>query len=321
MNTTTDLQDEKSIVEQFCGRHRIEFTAFFASYQSVYSKLLSSIILRINEKQSKDKGQPLIIGIAAPQGAGKTTLTQLFKFVLEKCNQLSVAYASIDDFYKTKSERNQLALKTHPLLKTRGVPGTHDINLAISVISQLKSGYASSPIAIPRFDKATDDRCDKDQWSIISKPIDVFLIEGWCLHAKAESEASLCRPINSLESEHDPQQIWRNYVNKQLKHHYDELFQLIDHTFKFYPPSYQCVCDWRKQQEQRLREKLAHFEHSNSSDGYQATTMTDQQVDYFMMHFERVTRHLYLSEALSKQTSTSQTTLLRLNHQRIPEFI
>jgi D-glycerate 3-kinase len=41
----------------------------------------------------------------------------------------------------------------HPLLATRGVPGTHDIDLAINTINAVCSGL---PTPITRFDKSTD---------------------------------------------------------------------------------------------------------------------------------------------------------------------
>ncbi len=34
---------------------------------------------------------------------------------------------SIDDYYLSKIERLRISQKVHPLLITRGVPGTHDI--------------------------------------------------------------------------------------------------------------------------------------------------------------------------------------------------
>ena len=35
-----------------------------------------------------------------------------------------------DDFYLTQAQRQDLAQQIHPLLKSRGVPGTHDVPLA-----------------------------------------------------------------------------------------------------------------------------------------------------------------------------------------------
>ena len=37
--------------------------------------------------------------------------------------------SSIDDFYKTLKDRNEMSSAINPLLKTRRVPGTHDVNL------------------------------------------------------------------------------------------------------------------------------------------------------------------------------------------------
>ena len=81
------------------------------------------------ENKYKEKGKTLFLGLAGGQGSGKTTVTAILKIILEKFFKRKVYVASIDDFYKTLKDRNQMSKKIHPLFKTRGVPGTHDINL------------------------------------------------------------------------------------------------------------------------------------------------------------------------------------------------
>ena len=80
----------------------------------------------INKKRKNKK--TLLVGLAGGQGTGKTTISTLLKLVLIKYFKLQVFKISIDDFYKTRKERILLSKKKHPLLLTRGVPGTHDIN-------------------------------------------------------------------------------------------------------------------------------------------------------------------------------------------------
>ena len=71
-----------------------------------------------------------VIGINAPQGAGKTTLVN-FCQAMFKLDGLSSVVLSIDDFYLTNKEQQALANK-HPdnrLLQYRGNAGTHDVAL------------------------------------------------------------------------------------------------------------------------------------------------------------------------------------------------
>jgi len=108
---------------------------------------------------------------------------------------------SIDDFYLTRDDRLELAQKTHPLFATSGVPGTHDLSLVRETLKALIRGC--HPVAIPRFNKAKDDRCDESEWTSTATPIDIIIIEGWCLGTPAQTKDSLDKPINELEANED----------------------------------------------------------------------------------------------------------------------
>ena len=71
----------------------------------------------------------LFLGFSGGQGSGKTTVTGILEIILKKFFKRRIHVSSIDDFYKTLNDRNKMSHAIHPLLKTRGVPGTHDINL------------------------------------------------------------------------------------------------------------------------------------------------------------------------------------------------
>ena len=81
------------------------------------------------EKKYKKKGKTLFLGFSGGQGSGKTTITAILKIILKKYFKRKIHVSSIDDFYKTLKDRNKMSTRIHPLFKTRGVPGTHDINL------------------------------------------------------------------------------------------------------------------------------------------------------------------------------------------------
>ena len=95
---------------------------------------LSKWLYSIYKKDKKIK----IIGLSGGQGAGKSTITGILKFILKRKYGLDLCVFSIDDFYKTKAERKKMSKKVHPLFFTRGVPGTHDLGLLSKTIKKLK---------------------------------------------------------------------------------------------------------------------------------------------------------------------------------------
>src|SRR5690606_10113070 len=125
----------------------------------------------------------------------------------------------------TRAQRAALARRVHPLLATRGVPGTHDVQLGIKIIEALAS---SKTVAMPAFDKSIDDRKPMSEWAKVQGPIQVLVFEGWCVGAVAQDSAALAKPINELERECDPHQTWRTYVNGALRLEYPRLFGRLD---------------------------------------------------------------------------------------------
>jgi len=81
------------------------------------------------ENKYKKKGKTLFLGFSGGQGSGKTTVAKILKIILKKFFKREIYVSSIDDFYKTLKDRNEMSHTIHPLFKTRGVPGTHDISL------------------------------------------------------------------------------------------------------------------------------------------------------------------------------------------------
>ena len=99
-----------------------------------FSPLISSILTHLENTQN----QPLIVGINGCQGSGKSTLAHYLRTILDAGHHIGAEVLSIDDFYLSRQQRQHLANTVHPLLFTRGVPGTHDIGLLIDVIKQFK---------------------------------------------------------------------------------------------------------------------------------------------------------------------------------------
>ncbi|ARD44633.1 kinase [Colwellia sp. PAMC 21821] len=193
------------------------------------------------------------VGINGCQGSGKSTLTDFIAEYLTKAHQLNVVVMSLDDFYFTGEKRQQLAHDIHPLLATRGVPGTHDMNMLEGVLKKLKT--KSTGFSIPRFNKATDEPFPEEQWQAVEYPIDIILLEGWCWGVKPQTDEQLKAPVNELELKHDANGDWRNYVNKQLKLNYQPLYEQMDFWLALQAPSFDCVYKWRLEQEQKLKDK------------------------------------------------------------------
>lgn len=256
-------------------------------------ELLESIYVPLGAWLVARKGQqpgPLVVGINGAQGAGKSTLFNLLEVILEDGFGLKVVGLSIDDLYKTRAEREELAVTVHPLLKTRGVPGTHDVTLGIELLRDLKSG-AEQIVKIPAFDKSIDDRCPPALWQEWSGEADIVVLEGWCVGAQAQKESELILPVNSLEADEDPDGQWRNYVNEQLAGPYKELFDMIDVLVMLKVPSMEAVFSWRSQQEKKLAERVKYI-YDTQQPTQHLRIMDEAQIKRFIQHYERLTRNM-----------------------------
>lgn len=251
--------------------------------EAIYVPLGAWLVARQEQQQG-----PLVIGINGAQGAGKSTLFNLLEVTLEEGFGLKVVGLSIDDLYKTRQEREQLAETVHPLLKTRGVPGTHDVQLGIELLRDLKSG-TEQIIKIPAFDKSIDDRCPATLWQEWSGEADVVVLEGWCVGAKEQSDQELQEPVNSLEAKEDPDGQWRSYVNHQLAGSYKELFAMIDVLIMLKVPSMEAVFNWRSQQEKKLAERVQYI-YDTQQPTQHLRIMDEAEIKRFIQHYERLTR-------------------------------
>lgn len=216
-----------------------------------------------------------VFAIAGLQGSGKSTLAAQIA-ALGRSRGLRVAVLSLDDFYLGKQARGRLARQVHPLLATRGPPGTHDLPLALRVMEGLGQGR---PTRLPRFDKLADERLPEHQWPDTQERCDLVILEGWFLKTPAQGEAQLRQPVNSLERNEDPQGIWRHWCNTALGRDYPTLWERIDALWFLHGPGFEIVTHWRWQQEQGL---LAAHPHRSGMDR--------PALERFVSLFERVSR-------------------------------
>ena len=232
MRSQTLLSDQQ--ISEFIAQHRLP-NAFRNLIAGHYSDLASWLMSK------KRSGEILFIGINGAQGTGKSTLADYLRLALESGAGWQVAVLSIDSFYLTKKERQQLAERVHPLLETRGVPGTHDTQMLASYLERLKVLAAKDTLALPRFDKAVDDRAENDAWPVVSGPIDLIILEGWCVGTTSQHDDSLTQAINALEKELDASGAWRRYVNEKLKREYAALYAQLDALIFLQAPDFDAI--------------------------------------------------------------------------------
>ena len=234
--------------------------------------------------------------IAGLQGTGKSTLSaQMTR--LAATRGLRVVALSIDDFYLGHAAREALGRQVHPLCATRGVPGTHDVDLACRVLDALR---AQRPIALPRFDKIADDRLPESQWPTVDAS-DLVILEGWFLEVPPQRPDELVDPINALERREDPDGVWRTWSNDALSRDYPPLWSRLDRLLFLQGPGFDIVPQWRWQQEQTLQ-----AQHPDRK------AMSQAQVEHFVPFFERVSR-----QAMRTLPAIAQRTI-RLDAQRHP---
>ena len=244
-----------------------------ASYAGFIDQALRPIAARVVAQRSRF-GQTLVVGFTGAQGSGKSAGAGAMALLLRHSG-LNAAVLSIDDLYLTKAERQRLAAQVHPLLATRGVPGTHDVTLGIEVIDAL--GRAGS-VALPRFDKGADDRRPRSDWDQVEGRVDVVLFEGWCVGARPQPASALAQPVNDLERTRDPGGVWRRYANDALAGPYQDLFSRIGFQALLRAPSFDVVLGWRLEQEHKLRQR------------HPGQGQSDDQIRTFIQHYERLTR-------------------------------
>ena len=214
-------------------------------------------------------GNKRCVGLSGGQGAGKSTLAALAAQAVALVGRCA-AVCSLDDFYLDGRERSKLAREVHPLLVTRGPPGTHDLALALAVLDDVLAGRSTR---LPRFDKGRDEPCARVHWPL-AESVDTLIFEGWCLGVKPQPQAMLRLPLNRLEAEEDPDGRWRAYVNAACAE-YQRLWQRVDWWIYIEVPDMGAVRRWRMAQEQALAPHRR---------------MSKAQLDRFIAHYERLTR-------------------------------
>ncbi len=257
-----------------------------ASYlSSIEHHFLPLAAQLVRVKAAKNTNSPLLVGVYGSQGSGKTTMASFLRDLLMTQFGEMCVVMSLDDFYFTRKERQVLAQEIHPLLTTRGVPGTHDLDLLNKVLDELCEVSSTDSVSVPCFSKAIDDRTRRKDWRKVTEKPSIVILEGWCVGVPPQPEHELEFPVNELEHNEDPDMVWRTYVNKSLQTGYAELFGRFDELIALLAPSFDCVLDWRLLQEKKLK---ARYDKSQNT---QLKIMSRDEIIDFIQHYQRITQH------------------------------
>lgn len=227
----------------------------------------------IGELRARNPGRIPLIGVAGAQGSGKSYQCRL----LAAANQPRFAHFSLDDVYRTRAEREELATETHPLFITRGPPGTHDLGLAARTIEKIRRATPAQSVRLPRFDKLTDDTAPESTWPLYGGPAEAIVFDGWCLGADPFEPGDLETAVNALERNEDVTGVWRETIDYELRATYQPFFDLFDAMIYLQAPNWEIVRTWRGQQEEQAL-------------GHALTATENAALDRFVMHYERITR-------------------------------
>lgn len=214
-----------------------------------------------------------VFGITGLQGTGKSTLSAQVAARAES-RGLRAVVLSIDDLYLDQPGRHRLGREVHPLLATRGAPGSHDLALGQATFEALRAGRGR----LPAFDKISDRRLPESEWARLDGVPDLVLFEGWFHKVPPQAPEALVAPINALERDEDPDGRWRRWCNEALAG-YAPLWAELGALLFLQGPGFEQVPEWRGQQERTL---------AAANPGRR--TMTQAEVERFVLFFERVSR-------------------------------
>jgi D-glycerate 3-kinase len=270
-NVKSVVQQRSHLLQQIYP----EFDSFCRSrlgWQSYSLETLWSLWLPLAIELAQKRCQlerPLIQGILGGQGTGKTTLAAVLTLILKHLGY-RVCSLSLDDLYKTYADRLQLQ-QADPRLRWRGPPGTHDIQLGLTTLQQLRSANPTQPVQLPRFDKsAWNGAGDRTNPETVAG-VDIVLFEGWFVGVRPIDPALFETAPPPIDSPDD--RAFAREMNQRL-HEYLPLWNLLDALILLYPKDYRLSQQWRQQAEQQMK--------ATGRSG-----MSDEEIEQFVSYFWR----------------------------------
>lgn len=232
----------------------------------------------------------LVLGVSGPQGAGKSYLTEhLINYLHQTRPQLKCIGLLLDDFYLTHAE--QLAVSENArrsgnaLLMGRGLPGTHDVELALRTVLQLRGG--SGPVSVPVYDKsAFSGKGDRlKTWKSVCCPVDVVVFEGWMNGFRPIDETlfpALYFSAGSSIFVHKMHHLLA--INTDLAA-YEQFWAMFDRFIFLHTDDYRNIYRWRQQQEAAL---IAQGRAGMTPE--QVTCFVDRYMVMYALYYERLCR-------------------------------
>lgn len=105
-------------------------------------------LLRLAEQISEKAGARFVLGIVGPPGAGKSTLAERLRDVLNKNGQVAVV-APMDGFHRSNAELDAMGARAR-----KGEPGTFDADAYVAALRQVRDG---ARVEWPTFSRLTDE--------------------------------------------------------------------------------------------------------------------------------------------------------------------
>jgi D-glycerate 3-kinase len=290
---------DKEYNQAFIDKHMLP-DAYLSTAKRYFDPVAEALISILTSSPDKS----LLIALSGSQGSGKSTLTDYLACFL-KSEGVQVLTISLDDFYLSKAGRAHRAATLHPLLETRGVPGTHDTEKLQEVLAKFKQGALLGEV-IPSFDKSKDDLKPKEKWHRVSQNPQVLILEGWCLGVESVEESALHPPCNKFESERDSDGNWRRLVNRYIQDEYAQIHRMFDYWLFLQAPSFESVYSWRLEQEEKMRAAIAtnkskavSGEPAENEQGAHTPVvgMTPAEIHAFIQYYQRLTERVLASLA------------------------
>lgn len=197
--------------------------------------------------------KPVILGIQAHQGCGKTTLCDMISYYLSTYKNINAVTVSSDDYYLKYNDQILLTKKNN-MFKYRGPPGTHEVNLLYDLIDKVKN--KKSNYYLTKYDKSLNkgagDRIENTSENYINKPIDILIFEGWFNGIKSVNRSVLQNNlINNYNKEiyntesNKSLLDFQEVVSEYLKNDYESMWDNFDTMLILKPEKYEYSKFWR----------------------------------------------------------------------------
>ena len=257
--------------------------------------------------QQEKIGRTFIQGLLGGQGTGKTTLGIVLNILLRHLGKTFLSI-SLDDLYKPYADRQKLRDR-RPELIWRGPPSTHDVDLGIQVLQQLRDRQPENPqlIEIPRFDKSLHNGTGDRTKSEISSGADIVLFEGWFVGMRPLPISAFHNFIPPILSEGDREFALESNANL---YNYLPLWEYLDSLIVLVPEDYNFSLQWRIEAEHKL---IATGK----------TGMSDREITKFVEYFWKALHpELFMPRIIDKTyRSSSADLVIEISRSHLPTRI